>query len=161
MNSINKKDYTQIKLPIINRRIALMRVLYIGGIFIAFSLFTADKYVIWITISLNIILFTYIFWRKNIRKAYLKNEKIIVTLNTKIISIPIEYINSINPALSKATSLKGHFFTIFTLELKRKYAFGNKLLLEFEHDEIPINEPLIISQIKAIMKYNHNKTPND
>jgi hypothetical protein len=145
------------KLKLANRTEALIRLTFILVIVFTIGFISKDRLTILIISSIFLLIGIIVFVKNNVSKAVLEGDNIIVSFNWRKISIPIRDIKSINSALNRGNALKGLLSTIFIVELKRRYPFGFKLLLDFEHKELPIQEPIEIATLKAAMKYNANE----
>jgi len=149
------------KLKLANRTEALIRLSFLLVIVFTIGLISKDRLTILIISSIFLLIGIIAFVRNNVSKARLEGDKIIVSFNWRKILIPIEDIKSINSALNKGITFKGLLSTIFTIELKHRYPFGFKLLLDFEHKELPIQEPIEIATIKAAMKFDIKEKQNN
>jgi hypothetical protein len=145
------------KLKFVNRTEALIRLTFILVLVFTIGFISKDRLTLLIISSIFLLIGIIVFVKNNVSKAVLDGDKIIVSFNWRQISIPIGDIKSINSALNRGITLKGLLSTIFIIELKSKYPFGFKLLMDFEHKELPIQEPIEIATLKAAMKYNANK----
>jgi hypothetical protein len=150
----------KMELPVSNRNIAIRRimafnylllVLFIVIVLQTQDLDTLNYFLIVIFISLII---SFIHLKKqNIHKAFFENGLIILTYNKCFIELPLSQIISISECLNDYMTLKGKMSFTYTIKLKNKYQFGNRLYLYFDKlDKFGIEPKEIIELRERIKK---------
>lgn len=148
------------QLPLVNRKIAIMQASFacVSFVLVIVLLIT---HIPDFEVGFALIVFVLIaggrhVYKQNLTQGELKGEVIVVKWNGKVITVPLTEIESIVPASSKPVLLNGRFIITYTLHLKRKYSFGNELLLEYSNEQMVPEESVVIKTIRAIRGYGGN-----
>jgi hypothetical protein len=148
----------KIELPVSNRIIAIHRILAINSLlFTLFLVFVPQiydfdtlKYLI-IIISISALVSFNYFRKQNIHKAFFDKGMIKLVYNKESIEFPISQMLNISESLYDYFNLNDRTSFTYTIELKDRHHFGQRLFINFNKDILD-SEPNEIIVLREMIK---------